>query len=192
MLMKLPNGNRLHVSNVTQGDFRSIKIIVLLMLLMKYARPMTFRLNDLVIAGALYHRRPSCVHGRILLRGCNTPCLLELTGAPAEDVRGRSFEFEVPENDRPATHEDRERVARFKNQQVGPCGEMTAARQVMTFDGSTEEFCRRSNLGEPPPMRLRRSLYLEWFSQNGRVVIELPRNVMVSGFDLCSVVSHAE
>jgi hypothetical protein len=33
---------------------------------------------------------------------------------------------------------------------------------------------RRSELGEPPPARWEDCLYLEWFSQNGRVVIELP------------------
>jgi hypothetical protein len=31
----------------------------------------------------------------------------------------------------------------------------------------------RSKLGEPPPFEWKRCLYLEWFSQNGRMVIEL-------------------
>jgi len=91
-----------------------------------------------------------------------------------EDLRGRSFEFEIPKNDRPPTDEDRKRAASFRNQQIGPVGEITAARKRKTFDCSVEEFYRRSELGEPPPTRWCQCLYLEWYSQNGRVVIELP------------------
>ena len=134
---------------------------------------MAFRLDDLIIAGFFCHSRPFSFHGRILLRGCEDPILVELTGDPAEDLRGRSFEFEVPKNDRPATDEDRKRARSFRNQQIGPVGEITAARRRKTFDCSVEEFCRRSELGEPPPTRWAQTLYLEWYSQNGRVVIEL-------------------
>src|SRR5258708_1828435 len=93
-----------------------------------YAGGMAFRLGDLVIAGEIYNSHPFSVHGRILLRGCEMPILVELTGAPAEDLRGRGFEFEVPENDRPPTDEERRRVAGLMNQQIGPTGEMTASR----------------------------------------------------------------
>jgi hypothetical protein len=134
---------------------------------------MAFRLGDLIIAGVIYHSRPFCVHGRLLLRGGEMPISVELTGIPSEDLRGRSFEFEVPRNDRPPTDEDRATVARFCNQQIGPVGDMTAALKRKTFDCSVEEFCRRSRLGDPPPVRWCRCLYLEWYSQNGRVVIEL-------------------
>jgi hypothetical protein len=132
---------------------------------------MAFRLDDLVIAGFFCHSRRFSFHGRILLRGCEDPILVELTGDPAEDLRGRSFEFEVPRNDRPPTDADRERVARFRNQQIGPVGEITAARKRKTFEGSAEEFYLRSKL--PPPVHWSQCLYMEWFSQNGRVVIEL-------------------
>jgi hypothetical protein len=135
---------------------------------------MAFRLNDLVIAGFFCHSRRLSFHGRLLLRGCEDPVLVELTGDPMEDLRGRSFEFEIPRNDRPPTDEDRKRAAIFRNQQVGAVGEMTAARKRKTFDCSVEEFYRRSELGEPPPVRWCQCLYLEWYSQNGRVVIEVP------------------
>ncbi len=46
-------------------------------------------------------------------------------------------------------------------------------REVKTFDCSPEEFYLRSKLDEPPPMELKPFLYLEWYSQNGRVVLEL-------------------
>jgi hypothetical protein len=138
-----------------------------------YIWGMAFRLEDFVIAGVIYHIHPLCVHGRLLLRGRETPILVELTGAPSEDLRGRSFEFEVPQNDRMPTEEDRQRLARFCDQQIGPVGDMTAALRRKSFDCSVEEFFQRSDQGDPPPAHWRRCLYLEWFSQNGRVVIEL-------------------
>jgi hypothetical protein len=134
---------------------------------------MAFRLEDFVIAGVIYHMHPLCVHGRLLLRGRETPILVELTGAPSDDLRGRSFEFEVPQNDRPPTDEDRERLARFCDQQIGPVGDMTASRRRKSFDCTVEEFFRRSDQDDPPPVDWHPCLYLEWFSQNGRVVIEL-------------------
>jgi hypothetical protein len=108
-----------------------------------------------------------------LLRGREDPWVFHLTGAPAEDLRGRAFEFTAPENDRPPTEEDRRMAESLHSQQIGATGEMSAARKVRIFDCSTEEFLRRSELGEPPPTRWVNGLYFEWFSQNGRVVIEL-------------------
>ena len=63
-------------------------------------------------------------------------------------------------------------------EQIGPTGTMTADRQVRVFDCSFEEFYRRVKLDEPPPTQWKRCLYLEWFSQNGRVVLELPDPVL--------------
>jgi hypothetical protein len=63
-------------------------------------------------------------------------------------------------------------------QQIGPTGTMTADRQVRVFDCSVEEYYRRCQLGDPPPTEWKRCLYLEWFSQNGRVVLELPGAVL--------------
>lgn len=102
------------------------------------------------------------------------PVAFELTGDPDPDLRGRKLEFEVPGNDRAASDEDRRLAAAFKPLQIGVTGEMTAGRKVRTFECSVEEFVRRSGLGEPPPTRRELCLYLEWYSQNGRVVIELP------------------
>ena len=113
-------------------------------------------------------------HGRLLLRGAEMTVAFELTGDPDPDLRGRRFEFEIPENDREASDEDRRVVAGFKPLQIGVTGEMTAGRKVRTFDCSFEEYHRRCALGEPPPTRWELGLYLEWFSQNGRVAIELP------------------
>lgn len=62
----------------------------------------------------------------------------------------------------------------FAWHQIGPTGTMTAAHTVRTFECSVEEFIERSMRGDQPPTEWKRCLYLEWFSQNGRVVIELP------------------
>jgi hypothetical protein len=135
---------------------------------------MAFRLSDLVIAGFFMNTAPYSTHGRLLLRGGEMPVAFELTGDPSPDLRGRKLEFEVPGNDHEPSDEDRRLVAQFRPHQIGPTGEMTAARKVKVFDCSVEEFIRRSELGEPPPTRWEECLYLEWFSQNGRVLIELP------------------
>jgi len=135
---------------------------------------MAFRLSDLVVAGFFMNSHRNSTHGRLLLRGGEMVIAFELTGAPSPDLRGRKLEFEVPGNDREPSDEDRRLVAQFHPQQIGPTGKMTAARKVRVFDCSTEEFLRRSDLGEQPPTHWEDCLYLEWFGQNGRVVIELP------------------
>jgi hypothetical protein len=135
---------------------------------------MAFRLSDLVIAGFFMNSRRFSTHGRLLLRGGEMTYAFELTGDPSPDLRGRRMEFEVPGNDRPASEEDRRLVSGFKPLQIGPTGEMTAKLKRRIFDCSEEEFLHRSRLGEQPPTRWEDCLYLEWFSQNGRVVIELP------------------
>jgi hypothetical protein len=50
---------------------------------------------------------------------------------------------------------------------------MTAARRVKTFDCPPEDIPRLMELKQLPPPTLRQCLYLEWFSQNGRVILEV-------------------
>lgn len=57
--------------------------------------------------------------------------------------------------------------------QIGPTGTMTAARKVRVADCPADELYARCKLGAPPPTTWKRCLYLEWFGQHGRVVIEL-------------------
>jgi hypothetical protein len=58
-------------------------------------------------------------------------------------------------------------------QQIGVTGTMTAERKIQVFDCSPDEFHIRLKLGELPPAESKRCLYLEWFSQNGRVLLEM-------------------
>jgi hypothetical protein len=134
---------------------------------------MAFRIGDLVIAGIFCHTSPYCVHGQLLLRGREGAFMFELTGMPEPDLRGRVFEFSVPANEREPSDEDRKLARAFAPQQVGATGLMTAARRVKSFDCPPEDLPDVLEEEQLPPATLRQSLYLEWFSQNGRVVLEV-------------------
>src|SRR4051812_36943787 len=122
---------------------------------------MATRLSDLVVEGEIYHSSAWAVSGRIYLRGSKSPLLLELTGAPAADLCGRRFEFEVEANDHPASAADRKRVAALQKQQIGATGQMSVVqRRTLPEEGA--------EAGSQQPC-----LYLEWFGQNGRMVLEL-------------------
>jgi hypothetical protein len=61
----------------------------------------------------------------------------------------------------------------FFRRHIGVPGDMTAARWVRSLPCSVSEYLARLRLGEKPPTTWKRALYLEWFSRNGRVVVEL-------------------
>lgn len=134
---------------------------------------MAFRLGDWVICGEIFNTKRYSVHGWIELRDAEQPLSLDLTGDCDDDLKGRHFRFEARPSrpDADGADPDYEKLAW---QQVGPTGTMTAARMVKVCDCPVEELLARSKLGEPPPFERKRCLYLEWYSQNGRVVIELP------------------
>lgn len=62
---------------------------------------------------------------------------------------------------------------RFFRRHIGVPGDMTAARWVRSLPCTVSEYLARLRLGEKPPTTWKRALYLEWFSRNGRVVVEL-------------------
>lgn len=138
---------------------------------------MAFRLGDYIICGELWNDRPYSTFGALQLAGMEDAISIQLTGDCDADLKGRHFRFEaVPDPSqcsKPKLKEFRKATRALALMQVGPTGTMTAAGWVKTFDCSVKEFLRRSKLGEAPPTRWARRLYLEWFSQNGRVVIEL-------------------
>ena len=137
---------------------------------------MAWRIGEFVVCGEIYNTHKNSVHGVLGLRDCERPVSLQLTGNCDPDLAGRSFRFEVRESrmlDTRSTSEAELDEQHFAWMQVGSPGNMTAARMVRAFDCSIEEFLRRSQLGEPPPTEWKRCLYLEWYSQNGRVVLEL-------------------
>jgi hypothetical protein len=134
---------------------------------------MALRIHDLVEWGELFNTRKNSVHGLVQLRGMEVPINIDLTGNCDPDLAGWHIRFEpTPDYKRDDDHEID--VNMIQAHQIGVPGNMTAARLVKHFDCSIKEFLVRANLGEPPPTRWVRSLYLEWYSQNGRVVLELP------------------
>lgn len=153
---------------------------------------MAFRLGEHVVCGEIINTHKNSVHGWLGLRGVEQPVMLQLTGNCDSDLAGRHIRFEArsapkdnqdssslqPDSER-ENESDRDRLERLNLtglawQQIGPTGAMTAAHRVRTADCSVEELCMRLRLKEPPPMRWVRCLYLEWYSQNGRVVVEMP------------------
>jgi hypothetical protein len=138
---------------------------------------MAFRLGDYVVYGELRNTRNYSTFGFIVLRAEEeseeTVIHLELTGDCEDDLKGKHFRFRPREGDPMSQVYDPEAHRGFQFRQIGPTGNMSAKEWVRTFDCPVEEFLRRSKLGEPPPTVWRRRLYLEWYSQNGRVVIEM-------------------
>jgi hypothetical protein len=143
---------------------------------------MAARLNDFVECGELINRKSYSTHGWLKLRGVEQPLVLELTGNCARDLAGWHIRFESRGPRSGAGGEpDPEELAEILAEkppslaphQIGPTGDITAARQVKVADCSVRELHYRCKAGEPPPFHWKRCLYLEWYSQNGRVVIEL-------------------
>lgn len=96
--------------------------------------------------------------------------MLSFVGNLHGELAGRDFRFEVRERDlpnpRPVLDEH------FHNDQVGPMGD-SLYRMVRVPLIPIEEFYMARKRGETPPEEQRASIYLEWYSQNGRVVLEL-------------------
>ncbi len=138
---------------------------------------MALRLGDAVIRGEIINTSNYSVHGWLQFRDREHPCVLELTGNCDVDLAGWHIRFEARGAQNAAGFRgDRASDVDFSAlawQQVGPTGTMTAARKVKVSDCPPGEFYQRCKLGEPPPTEWKRCLYLEWFSQNGRVVVEL-------------------
>jgi hypothetical protein len=137
---------------------------------------MAWRLGEYVVYGELYNRRNYSTHGVIALRGVapgeETMVRVDLTGDCGPDLRGKGFRF-MPCGEAGGPIFDAEALPGFQMQQIGATGTMTAQGWVRVLPCGVEEYLRRVKLGEPPPTPWGRRLYLEWFSQNGRVVIEL-------------------
>jgi hypothetical protein len=138
---------------------------------------MALRLGEYVVYGELYNKSNYCTHGIIVLRGEEpgeeTVVRLDLTGNCDKDLRGKGFRFRPREEDADGPAFPAERFPRFQIGQFGPTATMTAQGWVKDLPCSVEEYLRRKDLGEEPPIEWKRHLYLEWYSQNGRVVVEM-------------------
>ena len=138
---------------------------------------MAYRLGEYVVYGELWNTHHYATHGGIILRGDQPgeeiQLHLELTGNCERDLRGKHIRFEPGQDDKGEAVFQKEDHRSFQISQIGPTGTMTAQGWARVLPCSVEEFMRRSELGEPPPTPWKRRLYLEWYGQNGRVVIEM-------------------
>jgi hypothetical protein len=159
---------------------------------------MALRLSHLVTCGKLIDTRKNCVHGYVQLQDSKRPLVLQLTGNCAPDLAGRHIRFGVrgrpaqardpvfadTDEDEPEYERDCDHDCQSENTllprlnltglawvQVGPTGTMTTARKVRVMDRPAVEPSRRPRQKPRPTSKC--CLYLEWFSQNGRVVVEL-------------------
>jgi hypothetical protein len=138
---------------------------------------MAIRLGEYVLYGEIRNVSHYSTHGALILRGAlpeeNTQIQLELTGDCNPDLHGKCFRFEPAGDDADVAIFDPKQLPGFQTMQVGPTGTMTAQGWVKVLPCSPEEFMRRAKLGEPPPTVWKDRLYLEWYGQNGRVVVEM-------------------
>ena len=141
---------------------------------------MAWRIEEFVVRGEIRNGNRNTVSGWLeVLRTEKvgdtetvqpTLVLLSLTGNLTGELEGRTFRFEVREKDRPQPGPAIDHS--FQLQQVGAMGD-TLYRMVRVPLVPIEEFIEARRRGETPPEEQRASIYLEWYSQNGRVVLEL-------------------
>lgn len=138
---------------------------------------MAVRLGEYLEWGVLYHSHRNSTHGHIKLRGLEQTIHFGLTGDPGPELCGKALRFEPrPVKGRVPSELPRHLRALHPNQ-VGPTGLMTINRAVRVFPGcGPEALSGRPDAAGPdglPPPVWKRGLTLEWYSQNGRVLIEL-------------------
>ena len=141
---------------------------------------MAWRIEQFVVRGEIRNSNRNTVSGWLeVLRTEKvgetettqpTLLLLSLTGNLTGELEGRTFRFEVREQDRPQLPPAIDHS--FHLQQVGAMGD-ALYRMVRVPLVPIEEFIEARRRGETPPEDQRASIYLEWYSQNGRVVLEL-------------------
>lgn len=137
---------------------------------------MAIRIAELIEYGELINLRNYSTLGTLKLKGREAPIRLELTGNPGPDLLGWhiSFEPRPPEERTWWEDEPDESLAGvLQGMQIGVTGTMTAAEKVKVTQCPPTELYMRCKAGEPPPFEWKPRLYLEWYSQNGRVVIDM-------------------
>lgn len=142
---------------------------------------MACRIHEYVLRGEIRAATRNCVSGWLEVLRTQTArdksvsvqpstVVLSFTGNVNGELAGRNFRFEVrPENlpaPRPVLDES------FATQQIGVVGDMQY-RIVRVPLVPIPEFIAARERGESPPEEQQPSLYLEWYSQNGRVVLDL-------------------
>lgn len=132
---------------------------------------MAFRIGNYVVRGELRNKRPNSVSGWIDFGG-DSGIRLDLTGDFSDDLAGRHIRFESKSAGADRKPADSDYLEDLHPHQIGPTGDMTL-RMVRVPLAPINELMQRARMGEPAPTVEKPCLYLEWFSQNGRVVAEI-------------------
>jgi hypothetical protein len=127
---------------------------------------MAWRIGENVVRGEIDNRLPGIIKGTLYLDGLNSPVSLELEGNCEPDLAGRHLIF------RNLTPRPETNLEGFSPTQCGEVGVMTASSMVRIPTIPAEEVTRRIQEHKPIPTCWSESLRLEWFSDNGRVLIE--------------------
>jgi len=129
---------------------------------------MAFRIHDSVERGEIDNRVRGVVRGKIWVKGCAKPLMLELKGNAHPDLAGCLLTFKNPQKILPLAHAEH-----LNPLQRGAIGDLTASRKVRVPAVPMDQFLNWPKNKGRPPTRWANCLYLEWFSEgNGRVVIE--------------------
>jgi len=131
---------------------------------------MAIRIGDYLHSGELRNSRQNSIVGRINF-GDETELRLELTGNLPGEFAGKDFRFTVPQIHR-RTAEPGQLSAVLETLQAGVIGEVVL-RIARIPTCSSEELQQRLEAKQPLECREATLLYLEWYSQNGRVVAEI-------------------
>ena len=137
---------------------------------------MAWRFTHLVEEGELDNTTKGRVIGWIKLAGREQPLQLDLRGNCHYDLAGWRFRLVRVRPEPEWDNDHNNDLTGLAEYQIGEAGDITAAQEISEFDCPIEEFIQRKELGEPPPVYHRRSIYVEWYSgSNGRVVIQSTR-----------------
>ena len=150
---------------------------------------MPLRLDDLVVCGELFNTQWYSVHGWLQLKGHESPMLLQLTGNCSPDLAGWHIRFRAHDADgdgepsADAGAERRVKQLKLAWQQIGPTGDMTAFGQAPSRNGDSAAAATESSTGSDTAAwssqeKSLRGLHLEWQSQNGQVVLDMPDAVL--------------
>lgn len=126
---------------------------------------MAWRLDEYLLEGQFNNTKPKIVTGYLLLRGWDMPVLLQLVGDAHPSLRGRSFVYRPAE----LSLEGPVLPKSLAPQQVGAIGDMRL-RAFRVPRHPIEDIVRGL---APMESDWRVGLSLEWYSQNGRVVLQL-------------------
>ncbi len=135
---------------------------------------MAFRIGNQVLAGELRNTRRNGVFGWLEFAP-DHGVRIELTGNFEGELEGKHIRFKVKQPTAVATSEngdDDVDAGRLADRQIGVVGDMLL-RQVKVPDLPIRDWLALDQAAQQEHTLVKDSLYLEWFSQNGRVVAEI-------------------